>query len=186
MTYLLTFTCYGAHLPGEEGSIDRFHNLPGSRVSAQNVPLLRSAKLALRHPPFEMHAETRDVVLRAVCEVGDHKGWDLLAVHVRSNHVHIVMDGEATPEAALNVFRAYASRALNSRTETRASAIGRRFWARHGSTRYLWTRDQIDAAVRYVLEKRGVPMAVFAAGARSACSRARFGLGTAPCTEPRP
>ena len=119
----------------------------------------------MQQAPFEMRAATRSVVLQAVREVCDHKAWQLLAAHVRTNHVHIVMDGEATPEAALNVFKAYASRALN---HVSAAERGRLRWARHGSTRYLWTRDQIDAAVRYVLEKQGDPMAVWQASPRSA------------------
>jgi hypothetical protein len=46
-------------------------------------------------------------------------------------------------------------------------------WARHGSTRYLWSSDKGDAAVRYVLEKQGEPMAC--SPRLSAPLRSRFG-----------
>ena len=165
MTYLLTFACYGSHFPGEEGSVDCRHNVPGSRLADRNPALLRTARLAMQQAPFEMHAATRAIVLHAVREVCNHKGWRLLAAHVRTNHVHAVIDGEVIPEAALNIFKSYASRALNADP---AGARGRLRWARHGSTRYLWTRDQIEAAVHYVLAKQGEPMAVRQAPVRSA------------------
>ena len=72
--------------------------------------------------------------------------------------MHAVIDGDVPPEAALNAFKSYASRALNMGAP---SECGRLRWARHGSTQYLWTPDQIDAAVRYVLEKQGETMAAW-------------------------
>ena len=47
MRYFITFTCYGAHLHGEEyGSIDIRHNLPGSRTldTDQNAPKWRATQ----------------------------------------------------------------------------------------------------------------------------------------------
>ena len=45
VTYLITFACYGCHLHGDEsGSVDREHNLPGSRlVTGDPSESLRSA-----------------------------------------------------------------------------------------------------------------------------------------------
>jgi hypothetical protein len=40
---------------------------------------------------------------------------------------------------------------------------GRKRWTRHGSTRYLWTPDQVEAAIRYVLGQQGDVMEVFLA-----------------------
>jgi hypothetical protein len=105
MTYLLTFACYGSHLPGQEGSIERHHNLPGSRVTPPNPILLRATQTAMQQDPYEMHAATRCLVLQAVREVCDHKAWRLLAAHAPTDHVHIVMEGEVKPEVALNAFR---------------------------------------------------------------------------------
>ena len=37
MRYFITFTCYGAHLRGEEtGSVDRHHNVFGNRLAEFN------------------------------------------------------------------------------------------------------------------------------------------------------
>jgi len=55
-------------------------------------------------------------------------------------------------------FKSYASRRLNQRG---IDAPDRKRWARHGSTRWLWNRDDVGAAIRYVVEEQGQPMAVW-------------------------
>jgi len=95
--------------------------------------------------------------LREVCK---YRGWGLLAAHVRTNHVHAVVEAEVAPEKVLTDFKAYASRGLN-RLGTAGS--DRRRWARHGSTRWLWKDEDVREAVRYVVEEQGEPMAVFVA-----------------------
>jgi REP element-mobilizing transposase RayT len=67
----------------------------------------------LRQSPFELEADQRCVVLEAVRAVCGYKNWRLLAAHVRANHAHIIVDVDTSPEVAMNVFKAYASRALN-------------------------------------------------------------------------
>jgi len=112
----------------------------------------------MNHPPYELDGDSRAVVLQVLKEVCRHRGWNLLAAHVRSNHVHVVAEAEVPPEKVMNDLKAYASRALNqlSREES-----GRRRWARHGSTRWLWKDQDVREAIRYVVEEQGEPMAVF-------------------------
>ena len=54
--------------------------------------------------------------------------------------------------------KAYSSRALNQRG---LDFPGQRRWARHGSTQYLWTKESVRAAIRYVVDEQGVAMAVY-------------------------
>ena len=35
------------------------------------------------------------------------------------------------------------------------------WWARHGSTRYLWKEAEVEAAIQYVVNEQGLPIAVF-------------------------
>ena len=112
----------------------------------------------MNQPPYELDSDNRAVVLRALEEVCRHRGWNLLAAHVRSNHVHVIVETEARPEKAMNDFKAYASRALN---QLGRDEPGRRRWARHGSTRWLWKDPDVREAIRYVVEEQGEPMAVF-------------------------
>ncbi|MGA8025617.1 MAG: hypothetical protein WB992_00615, partial [Bryobacteraceae bacterium] len=64
------------------------------------------------------------------------------AIHVCSTHVHAVIGGEARPERMLSALKAYATRTLRS-----SDACPRtRYWAYHGSTRYLWNQASLKAA----------------------------------------
>jgi len=79
-------------------------------------------------------------------------------VHVRPTHVHVVVRAERTPERVMNAFKAYASHEMNARGLDNPE---RKRWTRHGSTRYLWKRENVEAAVDYVVQNQGNPMAVF-------------------------
>lgn len=161
MTYLITFACYGCHLHGHmSGSVDRRHNLPGSRVIEADPQRVSSELRRMDQPPYEMDAECRKVVLAGLLERCQKQHWTLLAAHVRMNHVHLVVEGEAQPERIINDLKAYASRRLNL---TGRDQPGRKRWARHGSTRWLWKPEHVSAAIRYVVDEQGQPMAVFEA-----------------------
>jgi REP element-mobilizing transposase RayT len=107
----------------------------------------------MEFPECESDATQREIVLRAMLEVCQHRGWTMLTAHVRTEHVHVVVDADTNPERITNALKSYASRALNCQ----------RTWARHGSTLYLWTPVEITNAVRYVVSKQGEPMAVYVA-----------------------
>ena len=92
-------------------------------------------------------------MLKSLQETCFCRGWTLLAAHVRTNHVYVVTTATCKPEQVMNAMKAYSSRALDG--------PGRRRWARHGSTRYLWTGDAIQAAIQYVVREQGESMAVF-------------------------
>ena len=108
--------------------------------------------------PYVLDQASRTLVLAAIRRHCGLRGWNLLAAHVRSNHVHIVVGGEAQPERIMNEFKSYASRELN-RCED--GGPDRKRWARHGSTRWLWTDEEVRKALRYVIEEQGEPMALF-------------------------
>jgi len=81
-------------------------------------------------------------VLLATCSA---KGWAVHALAVRTNHVHIVVTApNERPEKVMVCLKAWASRRLNTRLRTR------RWWTRHGSTRYLKTEVSLAKAVAYV------------------------------------
>jgi REP element-mobilizing transposase RayT len=159
MRYFLTFACYGAHLHGDEsGSVDRHHNRFGARALAPDPRRAAAERRGMNQRPYELDNDSRTVVLESLQEVCSHRGWNLLAAHVRSNHVHIILEAEIRPEKVMNDFKAYASRALN---RLEGDEAGRRRWARHGSTRWLWKDRDVREAIRYVVEEQGEPMAVF-------------------------
>jgi len=98
------------------------------------------------------------VVLASLRERCTEQRWYLLAAHVRTTHVHVVVEGDARPERIMNDVKSYASRCLN---RSGLDDAGRKRWARHGSTRWLWSPESVAAAIRYVMDAQGEAMAVF-------------------------
>jgi REP element-mobilizing transposase RayT len=114
MRYFITFRCYGAHVHGAEaGSVDRNHNLPGSRTLDADLKRAGVESEAMTQAPYLLDQQARPVVLAAIREVSAHRRWNLLAPHVRTNHVHVIVESEARPEKVMNDFKSYSSRALN-------------------------------------------------------------------------
>jgi len=109
--------------------------------------------------PYVLDQAGRAVVLAAIQRHCAQRGWNLLAAHVRSNHVHTIVEAEARPERIMNEFKSYASRELN---RLGSDGPDRKRWARHGSTRWLWKDEDVRQALRYVIEEQGEPMALFA------------------------
>jgi REP element-mobilizing transposase RayT len=157
LAYLITFSCYGSHLHGSEnGSVDRDHNLKGGRYLAPEPGLLRAKEERMLEPAYALDDEKRGIVLAAIRQVCKHREWTLIAAHVRMSHVHVVVATDVFPEVAMQAFKAYASRFLGEREITRNKR-----WTRHGSTKYLWKKEDVAGAVRYVIDGQGGPMAVF-------------------------
>jgi REP element-mobilizing transposase RayT len=157
-TYLITFVCYGAWLPGQAGAVDRRHNLFGAPLPVPDVMKELQAGWHMCQPRYLLDDKHRQIVMQAMREVCSHRGWTLLAAHVRTNHVHAVVEANRSAEHVMNVLKSYSSRALN---QMGLDETDRRRWARHGSTRHLWTADAVSAAVHYVVCEQGEAMAVF-------------------------
>ena len=159
MTYFITFACYGCHLHGDEsGSVDKMHNLPGSRLLEPDAERVSVEKQRMDQPAYIMDKIRRDAVLASILKRCSHYRWNLLAAHIRTNHVHLVISAGAKPERIMNDLKSYASRYLN---QSGLDEPMRKRWARHGSTRWLWTPENVSAAIRYVVDGQGEPMAVF-------------------------
>ncbi len=61
----------------------------------------------------------------------------------------------------MTTFKAYASRTLN---DAGLDPPGRtKRWARHGSTRYIWTQRDLRDVLKYVTEEQGEPMDLYIA-----------------------
>ena len=159
-TYFITFACYGTRLPGQAGAVDRQHNLyKGPFAKKSEVREIYAEELT-RQAPYILDDTRRRLVLGAIQEVCQWRKWMLLAAHVRTNHVHVVVDADRSPEQVMNAFKSYSSRALN---RSGLDGPNRTRWARHGSTRYLWYSEQIGAAIGYLISGQGEPMAMFEA-----------------------
>jgi REP element-mobilizing transposase RayT len=159
-TYLITWVCYGAWLPGQIGAVPRNQNRFGGRFPEPNSAKELQSRCQMAQEPYLLDSVRRQMVLKTMHEVCSCscRGWTMLAAHVRTNHVHTIIRANCKPEQVLTAMKAYSSRALN---KSELDGLDRRRWARHGSTRYLWTGDAVRAAIQYVVREQGGPMAVF-------------------------
>jgi len=83
----------------ESGSVDRRHNVPGSRLAEANPE-----RAAVKRQPMDQAPDCLDrraAVLDALCEVCFDRGWNLWAAHVRTNHVTEVVNGVKGVHATL-------------------------------------------------------------------------------------
>ena len=153
LAYFISFRTYGTWLHGDErGSVDRKHNKYGTPKLRPNPKLVDAERELLKHPPFKLNAYQRPVVKEAIREVCKHRGYQLIAINVRTNHVHTVVSAQSKPEPILLAFQAYATRALRKKGLLEKNV---KPWSRHGSTPYLWKEKHVAAAIDYVLNGQG-------------------------------
>ncbi len=152
--YLLTFTCYGTWLHGDErGSVDRYNNsFEADRVSPSISREEYVQHFRMGHSPFKLDAEERAIVHHSISETCDRPWWTLHSLNVRTNHVHAVVTGDELPNPMGTAFKAWATRRLK---EAALIERGTKVWTRGGSTPYLWTEENVAAAILYVSEGQG-------------------------------
>lgn len=152
MDYLITFRCYGTWLHGDaRGSVDARHNTPGEPLLEPIVAWERAAKRKMQGEMVTLNAACRACVEAAIHEVAVHRKWRLHALAVQTNHVHLVVSTETTPEKAMSDFKAYSTRHLREKGLMPESTP---IWSSHGSTKYLKSRVSLAAACRYVFESQ--------------------------------
>ena len=102
--------------------------------------------------PMTFGQAAREVIHQAVHGVCAYRGWRLWALAVRTNHVHVVVEAEGSPDRMVLDFKAYATRALAG---GQVIARGRKVWTRHGSVRLLKDDESLRTACRYVAKGQG-------------------------------
>jgi REP element-mobilizing transposase RayT len=156
LAYFLTFRTFGTWHPGDErGSVNRVNNVYGERGIARNPRLSHWSQQIQNDDTFVLDAAGRSVVDAAIRDACRFRGWKLIALNVRTNHVHAVVWPDAGKDAMMTVFKARATRVLRE-----AGVIGAetRVWSRHGSTRVLFCERSVTGARYYVLHGQGAAL----------------------------
>jgi REP element-mobilizing transposase RayT len=148
LAYFITFRAYGTWLHGDHrGSVDRVRNGFGTPMIAASERRVQIETRELQAKPVEFDEKMRTVIEQTIIEVCEHRGWRLLVVNARSNHVHVVVSAQGPPEPVMNSFKSWATRRL---IEAGLFDRGAKVWSRHGSTVYLFTQDKVAEKCRYV------------------------------------
>ena len=156
LAYLITSRAFGTWLHGDErGSVDRYRNAAGSPYIPPSPGWLDFRMRTLKHPPVKLDAHRRRAVEAALRDTCAYRAWGLLAISVRTNHVHTVVAAHQTPDRVLNAFKTNAKRHMR---ETGCWSYEHSPWAQGGSRRYLWTERSVECAIKYVVDGQGEPL----------------------------
>lgn len=159
LAYFITFSCYGTHLHGHEAeSVDRSHNKYGFPHLQPDEKRRQLAEKNMDQEIYILDTTHARIVLDSIIKTSTHRQWNLIAAHVRSTHVHVVIQALDNPEKIMNALKSYASRALNKAGYENSE---QKRWTRHGSTRYVWKVEELANAIQYVLHEQGEPMVVY-------------------------
>jgi REP element-mobilizing transposase RayT len=149
LAYLLTFRSYGSWLDGDSrGWVRRSRGSPSLREPHDGI--WQACERLLANAPVVFDPRQRLLIHRACVHVASARGWRVRAINVRTNHVHMVVSGEATPEDMMTALKACSTRLLRKEHAVGAES---RIWARHGSTRYLWREEAVAGACAYVRDQ---------------------------------
>ena len=145
MDYLITITTYGTWVHGDErGSVKR----KGQFVNFDSN-LKKREERSLKHPPIVFTNDQRAIVERTIREVCEYRHWELLALNVRTNHVHAVVSAGDSAEKIMNSLKSYATRRLREAGEL---VEVQKIWTKHGSTRPINGEVSLRNTIHYVLE----------------------------------
>lgn len=99
---------------------------------------------------------TPDQRARVLCAIRRHvevRAWQLHAVAVRTQHVHVIVAAPAVaPSGIAQQLKAWSTRALRN-----ASMLDGRVWSRGQSIRRLYDENGLASVVSYVAENQGRP-----------------------------
>ena len=155
LAYLITIRTYGTWLHGDMRiSVDRHHgrNQFGSPKIKPSKKLETAMKKNADQKPFVMSKRQRvavDLSIRESCKV---QSFHLLALNVRTNHLHAVVSAKKRPEFIIAYFKRYATRKLR---DSLLVLKDEKIWSRGGSRTYLWGMRNLERAIDYVLYGQG-------------------------------
>jgi hypothetical protein len=155
LAYFLTWTTYGSWLPGDDRG---WFAKPGEfRAADADAKLV--AERRLTEPPVTLDVGQRRIVedtIAAHCRI---RGWQLLAVAARTQHVHVVVTAPGRhPDEVMDQLKAWCTRKLKEHVRRSVGDGGRQnWWTQRGSKRWLNDTESLESAVRYVLEGQGEP-----------------------------
>lgn len=161
-TWLVSSTFYGQWLPGDpRGCVTNVQerrpgDLPvdvrikhaqfGTPYDASMPGLQRAALEQLKADVVSLNLAQAEQLLDQFLETAHHRGWELLAVSLMVNHMHLVVEApaEAGKKVLLRDFKSYGARRLNQVFGRQASGT---WWSIGGSCRPVHHRE---SAIFYV------------------------------------
>ena len=153
LAYFVTVTTYGNWLQGDpRGSVDMDQNEFATEVIKPSPLLMHVKRNQMKHEPFRLTPKMIRIVDAAITEVCEYRKWDLLALNVRTNHVHAAIFAPVEAERVLGDIKRWPTRKLR---EAGLVAKTRPVWTDGGSTRYVWNRESMTRVLDYIKKQQG-------------------------------
>jgi len=136
-----TWTTYGTWLPGDErGWFNKLGPQNENPIQRFDAQLLMSENAVLLDP------KQRNLVEETIQAHCAYRGWNLLAVNCRTNHVHVLVN---TSDVAIDVprtqFKAWATRKLKEKTPDR-----KHWWTERGWDVFIDDDDSLARVHEYI------------------------------------
>ncbi len=148
----LTWTTYGNWLPGDDrGWTDHRRSDAPSQREERAERLAKWSAIRMNEREYTVSGRARLIVDRAIREHIEHKGWRLLALNVRTNHVHVVLQANRRGSLVMTELKAWSTRALRAAD---SAGSDQRVWTRHGSTRQIVGEEPLRRAIEYVTNEQ--------------------------------
>ena len=143
LAYFLTWPTYGTWLPGDaRGWVDGKTREMQFTPDPKREQFARACMVESTITLDPTQQELVDRTIRNHCRI---RGWILHEVNVRTNHVHVVVTADCSPDDIMGQFKAWATRHLKVNDPRR-----RKWWTENGSKRRLWTEESLETAIVYV------------------------------------
>jgi len=146
--YFITWTTYGTWLPGDARgwrSREVGHQLP--------QPLLEDwCRKQMQGTAVLLQPADRETIELAFGEHAEFRGWELHAVHARTNHVHVVLAADEQPQKVRDQLKANCTRKLRMQAKP---LVCDKTWTKGGDCEVLYSEQDLEAAIQYVREGQG-------------------------------
>jgi REP element-mobilizing transposase RayT len=106
----------------------------------------------MTRPPVILTRAQRAAVEEGIRELCRKRKWGLWALNARSNHVHIVVTADLSSKAVRSAIKAAGTKGMRKRDCWRSVKTP---WGGGGSRRKVWTDDQLQATINYVMYDQG-------------------------------
>jgi REP element-mobilizing transposase RayT len=138
--YMITFTTYGSWLQG-----DRRGFVKDGKIISLSDELEQDNKKRQNSDKVSLTKEQREIVRGSILREAEKIRENVLAVSVRSNHVHAVIEGSGKPiDTVMSRFKTAAYYAM------RDNGFKGKLWTRGCDRRFCFSEKELRARVDYV------------------------------------
>ncbi len=146
----ITFTTFGTWLHGDQrGSVIKIKET--TKLIEPNLNFQNHQLSKMKLEPVIFDNKQRKIVRDAIVEHCEFKKWQLYALHVRSNHVHILL--KADKDDLIADIKSWATRKLKQ-----AGYHKPKFWSRGGSLKHILNEEKMREKIDYIINQQGEMM----------------------------